>query len=289
MDKILVTGATGNVGLATVRYLLNHKEQDCQVVAAVRNVESAKKLEGIGKATLVEFDFNHPSTYAKALKGVDKLILIRPFQFTDVSRHIFPFLDLVEKSGVKHIVFVSIVRAEHNRVFANHRVEMHLKKMKVPHTIVRPSLYMQNLITMHGHEIKMHDRIYIPAGSGMVNYIDARDVASVVAEIATQSGQEGKEYELTGPEPMDFYKIASLFTRELGREIKYSHPLTIKFIRQKMLEKTGLPSIVTLSMLYGATRNGKMGNVSTVVKELTNAEPRNLADFIRENRAVWEK
>lgn len=289
MDKILITGATGNVGLATVRYLLSQQEQDYEVVAAVRDVEQAKKLEGIGKAKLVKFEFDEPATYAAAMEGVNKLLLIRPNQVSDVSKHIFPFLDKVEKSKVKQLVFVSIVGAERNRIFANHRIETHLKKMSIPHTIVRPSLYMQNLVTLHGKEIRKNDHIYIPAGTGMVNYIDARDVARVVAELLTKPGHEGKEYEITGPEPMDFYKIASLFTRELGREIRYARPVTIKFIRQKMLEKKEMPFILTLSLLYGAARNGKMGHTSEAFKELTGSEPRKLADFIHENRRFWEK
>lgn len=289
MDKILITGATGNVGLSTVRFLMSQTERDYEVVAAVRNVDAAKKLEGIGEARLVKFEFDEPATYAPALKGVNKLLLIRPNQVSDVSKHIFPFLNQVEKSGVNHIVFVSIVGAERNRVFANHRIETHLKKMKIPCTIVRPSLYMQNLITLHGQEICNNDHIYVPAGSGMVNYIDARDVARVVSELLTKSGHEGKEYEITGQEPMDFYNIASMFSKELGREIKYSHPNTIKFIRQKMLEKKGYPFIVTLSLLYGAARNGKMAHTSAVFKELTGTEPRKLEDFIHENKKFWEK
>ena len=289
MDKILITGATGNVGLCTLRFLLNQKERDYQVVAAVRDVEQARKLEGISQAQLVKFEFDEPATYTAALKGVNKLLLIRPNQVSDVSKHIFPFLDKVQKSEVKHLVFVSIVGAERNRVFANHRIEAHLKKMNIPHTILRPSMYMQNLITLHGQEIRQNDHLYIPAGAGMVNYIDAQDVARVVVELLTKPGHDGKEYEVTGQEPMDYYKIADLFSKELGREIKYARPLTIKFIRQKMHEKKELPFIVTLSLLYGAARNGKMGHISNVFKELTGSEPRKLADFIHENKAVWEK
>jgi uncharacterized protein YbjT (DUF2867 family) len=289
MDKILITGATGNVGLSTVRLLLSQQVQDYKVLAAVRDIEQAKKLEGIGKAGLVKFEFDEPNTYTAALDGVDKLLLIRPNQVSDVSKHIFPFLDKVEKSQVKQLVFVSIVGAERNRIFANHRIETHLKKMNVPHTIVRPSLYMQNLITLHAKEIIKNDHIYVPAGNGMVNYIDARDVARVVVELLTKPGHEGKDYEITGPEPMDFYKIASLFTRELDREIRYARPVTIKFIRQKMLEKKEMPFILTLSLLYGAARNGKMGHISDAFKEITGYEPGNLEDFIHENRKVWEK
>lgn len=289
MDKILITGATGNVGLSTVRLLLDQQDLKYEVLAAVRNVESAKKMGGLGKAHLVNFEFDEPATYATALEGVKKVLLIRPNQVSDVSKHIFPFLDQVEKSEVEHLVFVSIVGAERSRIFANHRIETHLKKMNIPHTIIRPSLYMQNLIALHGQEIRLNDRIYIPAGAGMVNYIDARDVARLVVELLTKPGHNGKEYDITGQEPMDFYRIASLFSRELGREIKYARPLTIKFIRKEMNEKKGMPFIVTLSLLYGAARNGKMGHTSNVFKELTGIEPRKLEDFIHEYRHCWVK
>jgi len=289
MDKILITGATGNVGMSTVRLLLDHPDRIFEVLAAVRNVESARNMESLKGASLVNFEFDEPATYAAALKGVKKVLLIRPNQLSDVSKHIFPFLDQVEKSEVEQLVFVSIVGAERNRIFANHRIETHLKKMDLPHTIVRPSLYMQNLITLHAQEIRLNDRIFIPAGAGMVNYIDARDVARLVVELLTQPGHMGKEYDITGQEPMDFYRIASLFTRELGREIKYARPLTIKFIRKEMNEKKGMPFIVTLSLLYGAARNGKMGHISNVFKELTGVEPRKLEDFIHEFRQCWMK
>ncbi len=289
MDKYLITGATGNVGLNTVRFLLNQDEKDFQVVAAVRDLDRAEKITDMEGAQLVKFEFDEPNTYAAALKGVSKLLLIRPNQVSDVSKHIFPFLDEVAKSDVKHLVFISIVGAERSRIFANHRIETHLKKMTIPSTIIRPSLYMQNLMSLHGQDIKLNDRIFIPAGAGMVNYVDARDVARLVVELLRNPGHEGKEYEICGPEPMDFYKIATLFSKELGREIRYARPLTIKFIRQKMHEKKGMPFIVTLSLLYGAARNGKMGHVSDVFKELTGREPSHLVDFIHENRSFWEK
>ncbi|MCE1198657.1 MAG: NmrA family NAD(P)-binding protein [Marinilabiliales bacterium] len=289
MERILVTGATGNVGLSTVKFLLDREMPDVEVVAAVRDLKQAGSNPLLANARLVNFEFDEPDTYAAALQGVTKLLLIRPNQVSDVSKHIFPFLDQVEKSGIRHIVFVSIIGAERSKVFANHRIEAHLKKMSIPHTIVRPSLYMQNLLWLHGQEIRQNDKIYIPAGAGMVNYIDARDVARVVVKLLTEPGYEGKEFELTGDEPMDFYTIAHLFTRELGREIRYARPLTIKFIRQKLREKKSMPFIVTLSLLYGSARNGKMAHVSEDFNRLLGSAPNSLANFIHEYRSFWGK
>jgi uncharacterized protein YbjT (DUF2867 family) len=289
MEKILITGATGNVGLSTLQLLETRNYPGVEVIAAVRDIERSVKINKPVHCTYCHFEFDEPDTYAKALEGVTKLVLIRPHQVSDVSKYIFPFLARAEKMGVKQIVFVSIIGAERNRMIANHRTETHIKKMNVPSTILRASLYMQNFTTLHRHDIQIHDRVNIPAGTGVMNYIDARDVAEVIVEVIMNPGYENKAYELTGPESKDFYQIARIFSNELGREIKYTRPSVIKFVRQKLADKKQLLKVVTLSLLYNAARSGKMNYRTEVVQQLTGHEPRSLESFIQEHRSYWER
>jgi len=287
MEKILITGATGNVGLSTLKLLESCNYPGVEVVAAVRDIERAKKIEGIANCNFCHFEFDEPATYDKALEGVTKIVLIRPNQVSDVSRYIFPFLAKAELSGVKQIVFISIVGAERNRIFANHRTENHFKKLSIPCTILRPSLYMQNLSTLHRHDIQDHDKINIPGGTGLVNYIDVRDVAEAIVTVLMNPGHENQAYEITGPEVLDFYQIAKIFSAELGREIKYTRPSTIRFVRQKLLDKKQLLYVLTLSLLYTAVRSGKMNYTNDVFRNITGHDPRHLADFIHEYRECW--
>ena len=289
MEKILITGATGNVGLSTLKLLGSRNYPGVEVVAAVRDIEQAKKIEGIENCNFCHFEFDEAATYDAALEGVTQIVLIRPNQVSDVSRYIFPFLAKAEKIGVKHIVFVSIVGAERNRIFANHRTENHFKKLNIPSTILRSSLYMQNLTSFHQHDIQNHDRINIPAGHGLVNYIDVRDVAEVIVASLMNSVNGNQAYELAGPEPLDFYQIAKIFSDELDREIKYTRPSTIKFVRQKLLDKKQLLYVLTLSLLYTAARAGKLNYNNDVFHSITGHDPRNLADFIHEYRDCWIK
>ncbi len=289
MEKILITGATGNVGLTTLKMLESGNYPGVEVVAAVRDIKRARKIDEISQCNFCQFEFDEPATYDKALDGVTKLVLIRPNQVTDVSNYIFPFLAKAEKLGVKHIVFVSIVGAERNRIFANHRTENHFKKLTIPSTILRPSLYMQNLSTLHRHDIQDHNKINIPSGLGLVNYIDVRDVAETIVTVLMNPGHENKAYDITGPEAMDFYQIARIFSDELGREIRYLRPSAIRFVRQKLLDKKQLFVVVTLSMLYAAARSGKMNYNNDVFRSITGHAPRNLTDFIHEYRDCWLK
>jgi uncharacterized protein YbjT (DUF2867 family) len=289
MEKILITGATGNVGLATLKLLESKNYPGVEIVAAVRDIERARKIEGISNSNFCHFEFDEPTTYDKALEGVTKIVLIRPNQVSDVSKYIFPFLAKAELSGVKHIVFISIIGAERNRIYANHRTENHFKKLSIPSTILRSSLYMQNLTTLHRHDIQEHDRINIPGGIGLVNYIDVRDVAEAIVTVLMTPGHENQAYEITGSETMDFYQIAKIFSTELEREIKYTRPSAFRFVRQKLADKKMLLYVLTLSLLYNAVRNGKMNYTNDVFRNITGHDPRHLADFIHENRECWLK
>ena len=55
MEKILITGATGNVGLSTLKLLENRNYPGIEVVAAVRDIERAKKIEGDWKLQFLPF------------------------------------------------------------------------------------------------------------------------------------------------------------------------------------------------------------------------------------------
>lgn len=289
MEKILITGATGNVGMTTLKLLESRKYPGIEVVAAVRDIERARKIEGIANCNFCQFEFDEPATYDKVLEGVTKIVLIRPNQVTDVSSYIFPFLAKAEQTGVKHIVFISIVGAERNRIFANHRTENHFKKLNIPSTILRPSLYMQNLSTFHRHDIQAHDKINIPGGAGLVNYIDVRDVAEAIVTVLMNPGHENQAYEITGPEALDFYQIAKIFSNELGREIKYTRPSAIRFVRQKLVDKKQLLYVLTLTLLYNVVRGGKMNYTNNIFHTITGRDPRNLTDYIHEYRECWLK
>jgi nucleoside-diphosphate-sugar epimerase len=148
---------------------------------------------------------------------------------------------------------------------------------------------MQNLSTFHRHDIQEHDKINIPGGLGLVNYIDVRDVAEAIVTILMNPGHEHQAYDITGPEALDFYQIARIFSTELGREIKYTRPSAIKFVRQKLLDKKQMLYVLTLSLLYNAARSGKMNYANDVFWNITGHDPRNITDFIHDYRDCWLK
>ncbi len=80
-ETILVTGATGTVGSEVVKRLLSakgQKEEDMIIMVAARSANDST-FRNLG-VQAVELDFNKPNTLSAALRGVDKLFLLTPFQ-----------------------------------------------------------------------------------------------------------------------------------------------------------------------------------------------------------------
>ena len=78
---------------------------------------------------------------------------------------------------------------------------------------------MQNLSTVHRQEIRDRNEILVPAGRGKTSFVDCRDIAEVGAMALLEPGHEGKAYDLTGAQALDYQEVASLFTEVLGRQI----------------------------------------------------------------------
>ena len=95
MEKVLVTDAAGNEGAEVVKTL---ELTNMQTLSAVLRQEDIKKFSS-NKA--VVFDFENSNTWEPALKGVDRVFLMRPSAIADVKTYLFPFIDLLLQEGIK--------------------------------------------------------------------------------------------------------------------------------------------------------------------------------------------
>src|SRR5579864_242425 len=105
-DKILVTGATGNVGGEVVKQLAG---LGVSVRALVRNRAKAAAMEG-RNVEVVEGDLAKPATLGPALEGVSKLLLSSspdPGQAALQNG----VIDAAKRAGVRRIVKISAMGA----------------------------------------------------------------------------------------------------------------------------------------------------------------------------------
>ena len=279
--RILVTGATGNIGRPLTQHLINSR----QVELCIAQRSSDKALPGTHS---ILFDFELPHTYATALAGIDKLFLLRPPQISNVKQYLFPVIDAALAAGVKHIVFLSLQGAEENTITPHHKVEVYLNQVKAPYTFLRPSFFMQNLTTTHAEEIKK-GYIMVPAGNGSTNFVDAEDLAEAAAHILTTEGHVGCAYELTGSEAYTYHEVAKRLSQALGYQVRYDEPGALRFLWHHLRRGTPMGFAAVMLAIYTIARLGKAAGYSPDLEKLLSRKPTTLDAFIEREKGAWSQ
>lgn len=280
MGRVLVTGATGNVGSEVVREL---GRLGRPVRAAVRRPERTASAA----AEWVPFDFTRPETYGPALRGVEKLFLVRPPEISNTHKYLNPLVDAAKEAGVGHVVFLSLLGAEKNPVVPHRRVEDHLKSSGVSYTFLRPSFFMQNLSTVHRDDIRDQGEIFVPAGKGKTSFVDARDVAAVGAKALTEPGHENRAYPLTGSEALDYHQVAGVFTEALGKRVVYPNPSVIRFARRMLGEGMAPAFVLVMCGIHTTARLGLADTVTPDTARLLGRPPTTVRRFVEDYHECW--
>jgi uncharacterized protein YbjT (DUF2867 family) len=282
--NVLVTGATGNVGKAVIEVLT---ASDIGVTAAVADLHKYRARDSIRKA--VQLDFHEPTTFASALRGIDSLFLMRPPAISKMSPTLNRLITVASTMGVKHIVFLSVAGAQTNRIVPHHRVEVHLAKSGVSYTILRPGFFANNLGDAYREDIRTDHRLFVPAGAGRVAFIDARDIAAVVALIARNPADHvGRGYTLTGSNAYSFAEVAELLTRQLGTTIGYTPASILGYIKHLRQRKLAVPQILVQTILHVGIRTGSAAGVDPTLMHLLGRNSLTMNDYIEAHRNLWQ-
>jgi len=282
MKRILVTGATGQVGAAVISAL---RVFDHFVVrAGVRDVETESlRWNGDARVEPVAFDFLDPRSHDAALADCDSLFLLRPPQLTG------DFGDVIARAqhhGVRHIVFLSVQGAERNRFIPHHKIERRLVASGVSYTMLRPAYFMQNFTsTLHDELVRRH-RIFLPAGSACFTLVDVGDIARVAALVLTQHGTQhyGQAYTLTSQTPLTFEQMAAQLTTKLGLRITYDSPSPWRFYRTLRRDGREPGLILIMLLLHLLPRFTGTPAVTQTVAALTGQPPVEFAQFVEAHR-----
>ncbi len=283
MSKILVIGATGNVGAEVIKAL---GPSNFTVVAAVRDIGRAKARLG-DAIEYVVFDFKQPATFKAAFEGVQKVFLVRPPDISNAKKYIAPAIEAAKQAGVKHVTFLSLLGVEKNRVVPHYKIEQLLLTSGLDWTFLRASFFMQNLNTAQRDDIKEHSDIFVPAGKGKTSFIDVRDIAAVAAKSLTEDGHVKKAYDLTGKVALDYYEVAGYMTVVLGRTVGYSNPSPLKFFGQMRQRKQPIAFILVMIALYTTARFGLAGRVTPDTEKLLGRPPIGIRQYIEDYKPAW--
>lgn len=284
MTKVLITGATGNVGTEVIKSLQNIDHQ-LDIYAGVRNLNEDRLKLSNYKVNFSLFDFTDVETYKTAVNGCEILFLLRPPQISEVEKYFKPIIDTCKKNGVKHIVFLSVQCVEKSKMIPHHKIEKLIVDSKIPYTFLRPAYFMQNFTTTLHNDLVNKKRIYLPAGNAKFTLVDVRDIGAVSANILTNISEHiNKSYELTCNVKLTFLEMARILSDILGIDIQYISPNLISFFLTKRKEKIPTMFILVMIMLHYFPRFQKEPETTNWVQKIANRQPTTFEQFINDNK-----
>lgn len=282
---ILITGATGSNGIEIIKRLV---AQNVRVRAMVRNQERAKVIAG-ANVEIVEGDFDRPETLVGALLGVE-----RAFLLTNSTQHAeaqqIAFIKAAQQSGVKHIVKLSQFEADANspgRFLRYHAVvEEAIQASGIAYTFLRPNLFMQGLLHFCS-TITNQNAFYAAAGDALVSVVDVRDIASVAVAALTETGHEGKIYDLTGSVAISHAEMAKHLSKALGREITFIN-IPLEAMRGSLIS-LGFPIWQADGLVeeYAHYQRNEAARVASGVHDVLAKEPRRFEEFASDYAMVF--
>jgi uncharacterized protein YbjT (DUF2867 family) len=289
--KVLVTGATGDTGRATVNELL---ERGHKVRALAHGEdERSKRLQERG-VEVVYGDLLDFGQVRAALTGVQRAYFVYPIR-PGILQATAYFAQGAKEAGVDGIVNMSQKSAREDaksHAATDHWLSERVfdwSALTVAH--IRPTYFAEWLLYL-APMIKA-GLLHVPFGTGKHAPIAAEDQGRVIAGILEDpAAHKGKIYPLFGPVEYTYRETAQVLSRVLGKDVQYKQVDFGEF--SQTLQSSGKNAGRENSFLFQHLRevaidhqNGIFAGTNDLVEKLGGRPPMTLEAFIQQHRAAF--
>ena len=307
---VLVTGATGDTGGATVEQLLARGRH----VRGLAHREDArsKRLQELG-AEVVFGDFLDLDAIRAAVQGVQRAYFCYPIRPGIIQATAY-FAQAAKEAGIDGVVNMSQVCAREDarsHAMGDHWLAERVfdwSGLTVAH--LRPTLFAESLLVLA--PMIRAGLLHVPFGTGRHAPIAAEDQARVIVGILEDpASHRGKIYPLYGPVEFTHKEIAQVLSRVLGKDVPYKQVSLETMLQiltsggqkppaehsarglygefeQKPEGRTG-ESFLTQHLREVAIdhQNGVFAGANDVVKRIGGRQPTTLEEFITKHRQAF--
>ena len=226
----VITGATGKSGQYTIERLIERKDElaNCQLRAVVRSREKAAFIAESGlPVSLFVGDIEDEAFLLEAFNGADPLLHIVGIH---TSRRV---VALAVRAGIKRVIVVHTtgIYSKYKSAGAEYlRIDADITKMctdaGVALSILRPTMIYgglddENVVKF----ISMMDKLPImPVVSGarfVLQPVHRRDLGRAYADVLLTESTVGKNYVLSGKEPIQLREMLTIIAEYLEKPAKF--------------------------------------------------------------------
>ncbi|UED83839.1 NAD(P)H-binding protein [Streptomyces profundus] len=264
---IVVTGATGGLGRATVEGLLARGVPAERIAAVVRAPERAADLAALG-VQVRRADYTRPETLAPAFGDAEKLLFVSSTGPDEarVAQH-RAVVAAATEARVGLLAYTSVFAADTSPLALAevHRdTERAIAESGLPSVLLRNGWYTENHAA--GLPRAVDSGVLLgSAGEGRVAFAARADYAEAAATVLTRDDQAGKVHELTGDTAYGLADLAAEAASLSGRPVGYEDLAPERYA--ELLGSAGVPDF-GVALLVDADLRIAEGALATVTGDL---------------------
>jgi NAD(P)H dehydrogenase (quinone) len=283
MKKILITGATGELGSTVIKTLL--KSRKAENISVLTRIEKSKiEFEKRGLNAFIG-QYSDVLSLEKAMENIDTVLLISSGDQGDRMQEHKNVIDSAKKKGVQNIAYTSRSLKDKNTLVntlmtEHFLTEDYIKESGFKYIIFRNALYMDVLPLFVGKHV-FEKGILQPAGNGKVAYVLKAEQAEAIANVLMNENFENQTLNFTGSDAYSFYDVATALTELSGKKVNYKSIEVEPF--KKIMLNNGVPEPM-VKKIVGFNLDIKNGQEATVTNELQHylgRKPTNLKEGLK--------
>jgi len=278
--RILVTGATGNIGEEVIAQL---RAADVPVRGLSRNPLKAEIPDGI---EVVRGDLTVPGTLDPALDDVDAIFLVWMAPLAAAA----PAIERIAPRVTRIVLLSSPIRTNHpffqqpNALRHVHAgVEHLIEKSGTPWTILRPGPFALNCRNWWAPQIRKGDVVRWFHGGAQTAAVHERDIAAVAVRALCDDGHEGRDYVLTGPESLTQREQLAIIGDVIGRNLAFDE-VSPDTARQEVLAAWPAPVADMLLTAYAAAVD-RPAFLTSAIEDVTGRPARTFREWATDHAA----
>ncbi len=279
---ILVTGANGQLGSSTIEFLLK-KNPETTIRGLVRSEEKGATLKAKGVDIAIGDYFDYDSLVI-AMQGVNTLLLVSASSVTGRHEQHENVIRAAKASGVKHIVYTSILKSFPDSKFTastDHvKTEADIKASGIAYTIMGNTYYCDFLPMLLGN-FKETGTIYYSAGNAKINFASRNNMAEANAVVLSNpTAHRNKVYDITASAAYTFKDIAAMLSDIVGQPVGYID-IPLEDLKKGMLQH-GLPEDVAemMASIAASMKAGEFDYADNTLENLIGHKPLDLKNFL---------
>jgi uncharacterized protein YbjT (DUF2867 family) len=288
-EKILITSATGKTGFQATLQLLRDG-YPVRILVRSRNTK-AIELENLG-AEICIGNLTDYSELSGALKDIKRVYYCHPFM-PNLLENTKLFIKCAKENKVDSIVNMGQWLAEFENSKSIHTIETRkayqlFEQEKIDVVHIAPPFFADNTFFVTEFAIQL-GLMPLPFGEGKNPAISNEDLGLVIASLLKNPYPYfGKRLYPTGPKSLSPSEIASIFSKVIGRKVRYINIPEWMFLKAGFafgkdfkLDNFTISQVRHYMKEYRQNKFDACSGTSNIVKELTGKEPDDFETIVK--------